>query len=182
MVDHQVKRGGAGLSSLRRRPPFPIPALRAIRHLAKVPLLFFLLCKLLLRLLDEPLRQTRHPRVPSQTGEVMNVVLFAPTQQAPAAETRIAPENNFHRRPGLPQSFDRQLEHRPGVMCRIAAGRSQIRHQQLLAAKHIQRQETTIPVATVKEPPFLLAMHAIIGRITIQDQLGGRVRKGGNER
>ena len=67
--------------------------------------------------------------------------------------------------------------------CRAASmlAGPQIRHQQLLAAEHVERQETVIAVVTVEERALLLAMHPIIRGIKIQDQFGGRRRKGGDE-
>ena len=62
---------------------------------------------------------------------------------------------------------------------RIALGRTQVGHQQLLAAKHVQRQEAVVVVVTAEVPPLLLAIHRVVGGVEVQDQL---VRRSGKRR
>jgi len=98
---------------------------------AQAPLLLLGLQERLFRLLDERLGQCLHPRIPGQSDEVMNLVLLAPTQHAPAAEPRIPPNHDLHLRPDLAEALDQPLEHRPGVMGRPHVARAQTRHPQL---------------------------------------------------
>ena len=41
--------------------------------------------------------------------------------------------------------------------------------QELIAAKHVQGQETVRVVVPMKEPPLLLAVHRVIRRVEVQD-------------
>ena len=45
--------------------------------------------------------------------------------------------------------------------------RPKIADQQLITAEHIQRQVTVVIVVTMEEPPFLITVDAIIGRIKV---------------
>src|ERR1035438_3785353 len=103
----------------------------------------------------------------------MDVMLFAPAQQAPAAKARVTPENDFHLRPRLPQPLDQEFQNRPRMAGGPAVPWPQIGHQQLFATENIERQETIIAVVTVEVRALLPAMHAIIGGVEIEDQLGG---------
>ena len=60
---------------------------------------------------------------------------------------------------------------------RVDITRTQIRNEQLLAAKNIERQEAPVAVVTVKGAALLLAVHPVVGRVEIEDQLGGRLVK-----
>ena len=104
----------------------------------------------------------------------MHVVVFAPAQQTPAAKARVTPENDFHLRPGLPQSLNQQFQNRPRMAGGPTISGPQIRDEQLFAAEHIERQETVVAVATVEVGALLPAMHPIIRGVEIEDQLGGR--------
>ena len=98
---------------------------------------------------------------------------LAPPQHFPAAKTRVAPEDDLHIRPDLANAFDQQRQDRPGVRGGIDVGRPQVRHQQMMTAENIQRQETILIVVTMKKPVDLMAMHRVIGGIKIQHQFFG---------
>ncbi len=59
--------------------------------------------------------------------------------------------------------------------------RPQPGHQQVIAAEHIERQEAVAVVIAVEEAPLLVAVHRIVGRVDVQNDLFGRPRKRGNE-
>jgi len=44
----------------------------------------------------------------------------------------------------------------------------------VIAAEDVERQIAVVPVVAVEESPFLLAVHRIVGRIQVQDDLGRR--------
>ena len=63
----------------------------------------------------------------------------------------------------------------------IDVARPQIRGEQLVTTKHIQRQEAVAVIIAVKETPLLIAMHGRVGRVKIQDQHRRRFLVRGNE-
>ena len=95
------------------------------------------------------------------------------SRQKPAS-----PRNRiFTARPALANArYHRlQLLHRIGR--RIDIGTPQARAQQMLSAKHVQRQIAVIVVIAVIEAPFLLAVQDIVGGIQIQnDPFGSLLR------
>lgn len=107
--------------------------------------------------------------------------VFGPVQHPAAAKAGVSPEGQFYFRPGLAQPRGEQLEDGPGVAGGIDDARAQIGHQQLLTAEDVERQEAPVAIVAVKVAAFLLAMHAVIGGVEIQDQLGGRRGKGSDE-
>lgn len=76
--------------------------------------------------------------------------------------------------PLLAQPLDQQLQYRSCVFGPIDAAGPQVGAQQLLAAKHVQRQVTVAVVVAVKEAPFLLAMQRVVRGVKVQHQLFGR--------
>ena len=51
---------------------------------------------------------------------------------------------------------------------------TQVRHQQLLPAEHVQRQVAVAVVVPVEEAALLSAVHGVVGGVEVQDQLGRR--------
>ena len=66
----------------------------------------------------------------------------------------------------------RHLLHR--TRRRVDVGAPQLGHQQMTAAEHVERQIAVAVVIAVEEPPLLLAVQRIVGRIEIEDDLLGR--------
>src|SRR5208337_3519510 len=97
----------------------------------------------------------------------MDVVLFTPAQQAPAAKAGVPTKNDFHLWPRLPQPLDQEFQNRPCVAGRPTITRPQIRDEQLFAAEHIKRQETVVAIVTVEVRTLLPAMHPIIGGVKV---------------
>lgn len=60
----------------------------------------------------------------------------------------------------------------------VDLGRAQVADQQLVAAKHIQRQETVVVVIAVEKPALLVAVHRVVGGVEVEDQLLGRCSMG----
>ena len=59
---------------------------------------------------------------------------------------------------------------------RVDVRRPQIGDQQVIAAGHVQRQETVAVVITVEEAVLLLAVDGIVGGVEVEDQFLGRRR------
>ena len=116
-----------------------------------------------------------------QADEIAHVVAFAPGQNPPPAEARVAAQDDAHVRPGRAQPFDQQFEDGASVFGGIDVGRPQVGHQQLLAAEDVQRQEAVVIVVAVEEAALLLAMHRIVGRIEVQDEFARGHRERGDE-
>ncbi len=62
------------------------------------------------------------------------------------------------------------------VFGRVDVAAAQIRHQQLVAAEDVQRQEAVAIVVAVEEPALLLPVHRSVRRIEVQDQVRRRLR------
>jgi hypothetical protein len=64
-------------------------------------------------------------------------------------------------------------------LCRVApdVARAQITHQQLFAAKNVERQKAPVAVVAVKGAALLVAVHPVVGRVEIKDQLRRRFAK-----
>jgi hypothetical protein len=54
----------------------------------------------------------------------------------------------------------------------------QLGNQQMAATEHVERQIAVAVVVTVEEPPFLLAVQRIIGRIKVKNDLPRRALMG----
>ena len=63
----------------------------------------------------------------------------------------------------------RHLLHRAGRSVDVRA--PQLGGQQMAPAEHVERQVAVAVVIAVEEPPLLLAVHRIVGRIEIKDDL-----------
>jgi hypothetical protein len=74
-----------------------------------------------------------------------------------------------------------KLENGAGMFSGVNPGRTQIRNQQLLPAKNIQRQKTIMIVIAVKKATHLVAMNQIIGGVKIKNDLRGRLLMGGDK-
>ncbi len=67
------------------------------------------------------------------------------------------------------------------MLRRIDVRGPKIRDQQLLAAEHVQRQKAVAVVVPVEEPPGLVTVHRVVGRVEVQHQFLGPVRERGDE-
>ena len=109
------------------------------------------------------------------------MVSVPPSHQFPATTTAVAPKHDPHVRPLPTKPLDQELQDGPAVQGPIDVGRSKIRHQQLAAAEHVQRQEAVLVVIAVKEPLLLVAVHRIVRGVKVQDQFFRRCRLGTEE-
>ena len=64
---------------------------------------------------------------------------------------------------------------------RVDVGRAQIGDQEVIAGEDIERQEAVVVVVAVKEAPFLVAVHRVVGGIEVEHDLRGRLIEGGDE-
>ena len=113
--------------------------------------------------------------------DVSHPMALAPIEHPAPAERRVPPKHDAHPRPRLAKTLDRPRQYRPRVPRRIDVRRAKVRDQELAAAKRIQRQETVPVVVPVKEPPRLMAVHRVVGRVEVNHQLARRAPVRGNE-
>jgi hypothetical protein len=73
--------------------------------------------------------------------------------------------------PSLANLRDHPFQIFQRALGRIDVRGSQLRAEQKLVAKDIERQIAVTIVVAMKEPPFLMSMNRIIGRIRIQNDL-----------
>ena len=100
---------------------------------------------------------------------------LAPVHNLLTTKARIAAQHNPHLRPHGAHLGDDTLELIHGSGRGVDAGATQSCTQQMLSAKDVQRQITVLAVVAVKEPPFLMTMHRVVGRINVEHYLFGSV-------
>src|SRR5262249_44179303 len=76
--------------------------------------------------------------------------------------------HDFHIRPDCPQLSHQQLQHGASVLGRVDVAGAQVGNQELLAAEDVKRQIAVVVVIAMKEPPFLMAVHRVIGGVEIE--------------
>ena len=113
--------------------------------------------------------------------DVSHPMALAPIEHPVPAERGVPPKHDAHPRPRLAKTLDQPRQYRPRVPRRIDVRRAKVRDQELAAAKRIQRQETVPVVVPVKEPPRLMAVHRVVGRVEVNHQLARRAPVRGNE-
>ena len=132
-------------------------------------------------LIHEGLGQCQQAGILGQAHDVVHAVALAPAEHLPAAEARVAAEDDLHVRPHLAEALHQQGQDGPGVPGRVDVGGAQIGHQQLAAAEDVEGQEAVLVVVAVEEAADLVTVDGIVGGVEVQDQfLGGRV-VGGDE-
>lgn len=67
------------------------------------------------------------------------------------------------------------------MLRRVDVARSQIRREQLVAAEHIDRQETVTVLVAIEETILLVAVYRRVRRIEVEDQHGRRFPPRGDE-
>src|SRR5664280_376659 len=172
---YEARIGAFGdVLGLGDHPPLAAPGvLGRIEEFTEHPGGRFGLLVLLLRLRHLLFDQFLQPRILRQPEDIVHTLALAPRHQLLAAETAVAPQQNLHRRPALANARHHRLQllHRIGRSVDI--GHPQARAQQMLPAKHVQRQIAVIVVIAVIKAPFLLPVQDIVGGIQIQnDPLG----------
>ena len=123
-----------------------------------------------------PLGHAVKPCVLRESDAVTHAVVLAPAEHAMAAEAGVGAQDDPHRGQAWRKPVHQERQNRPSVLGAIDLGGSQIRHQQLLAAEHVERQIAVAVVVAVEEPSLLPAVHRIIGGVEIEHQLLGRLR------
>ncbi len=126
--------------------------------------------KLGLDLGDEPI-------VARQPEQKVHAVRLAPSHQLLAREAAVGAHQNAHKRPTAANVGDdaRDLLHRSPRG--VDVGAPQLGGQQMAPAEHVERQVAVAVVIAMEEPPLLLAMHGIVGRIEIKDDLASALAR-----
>lgn len=117
---------------------------------------------------------TQQPWILRQSEQIKDVLLlFAPRHNFFVAETAVAAQHDFRLRPTLANRRHYSLHFGQHAVPRALVRRPQPRAQQIVATKNVERQVNLIVVIAVKMPPFLLPMHAVVGRIQIEIKTRG---------
>ena len=162
-------------------PAAPVPGAGVVVELGEQPALDSRRLEALLgRLAPQGRLALEHP-VAGKADDVPDIVPLAPGQHPVPAKGGVPPQHDAHLGPLAAKAFDEQREYRPGVARRIDVRGAKVGAKQLRAAKHIQRHEEVPVVVPVEEPPFLLPVHRVVGRVEVQDELLGRTSKRGDE-
>ena len=155
--------------SLSNHTPLARPAfLGAIAKLGEHARGLLGLLELLLGLVQLASNDLHQPGVARQPEDVIHGVLFAPSHQFLAAETRVGAQNNLHLRPHSPQRRDDPLHFLQRARRGVDVRGPQPCAQQVLARKDVQRQVAILPVIAVKKPSFLIAVQRIVGGVQVQ--------------
>jgi len=150
---------------------FAIPGCRSILELAEEPLLGTGLFIVDLGLLDKRGAKSLEPGVASDADDIVDPVRLAPAKHLPPAEAAVAPENDFHIRPGLSYPFGQQGQDGPRMLRTIDLRWTQVGAEQVRAAKDIERKEAVVVIVAVEETSFLIPVHHVVGRIEVEDDL-----------
>lgn len=120
-------------------------------------------------------------RVAGQAEEIANVVVVAPTHEAPSTKAAVATQSDAYVGPDLSQALHQQLDDGPGVSSAIAIGRPQVGDEESCATKDVQGQEAVVVVIAVEEAFFLMAMNDVVGGVQVEGELFGRRWKRSDE-
>src|SRR6516164_1869117 len=101
----------------------------------------------------------------------VHAVRFTPGHQFLTGKAAVGAQQNPHMRPALTNLFHDPRHLLDCAICCIQPRRSKLCSQQMPPAENIERQITVAVVIPVKKPPFLLAVHRIIGRIEVENDL-----------
>ena len=101
---------------------------------------------------------------------------LTPSHQRLTSKSRIRAQDDPHFGPA-----GADLAHQPlDLVDRAGAGVDvrppQLGHQEMVAAEDVERQIAIAAIVAVKEPPLLLAMQRIVGRVQVEHDLLGRRR------
>src|SRR4030042_975358 len=148
-----------------------IPGAGSITEFAEETLFLAGLSKLLGGRIHPGTGQLLQHTIADQTNDITDIMLITPSHQSPATQPTIPTKDDLNVRPLPAKPLHQQLQNRPAVQGRINIRRPKIRHQQLTGTEHVQRQEAVMIVIAVKETLHLIAMHRIVGRVKVQNQL-----------
>src|SRR5690606_3994014 len=115
--------------------------------------------------------RSMQPLVPRQPQHIADAIVLAPAHDGVPAEAGVAADHDPRLRPPRPDLRDDPLELLDAAGRTILVRWPQPGAQQMLAAEDVQRQIAVTPVVAMEEPPFLVTMQWIIGRIQIQPDL-----------
>ena len=136
-------------------------------------LLFAGILKVRLRLLKDGLEQGGDALVASQSDEVVDVVLFTPTQHSPTAKAGVGTKNDAHFWPRLAESFDEYFQDGPRSTGSIGIGRAEQSAEGVATAKDVERQEAVSAIIMVVGRALLASVNEVVGGVEIEDDLVG---------
>ena len=123
-----------------------------------------------LRLRHQPGGGPHQDSVLPDADDVPDPVVLAPAEHPPAAEPGVGAQHDLHLGPALAKRLHQHRQHRPGVLRPVDAARPQVRHQQVPAAEHVQRQVAVVAVVAVEEALLLSPVQARVRRVEVQHQ------------
>ena len=83
--------------------------------------------------------QRLQPTIARNTHDILHVVAITPSEHQVAAKPAVRSHHDLRARPYLPDMLHQEFEDRSRVAGPIGVGTSQVGHEQMVAAKHIQR-------------------------------------------
>ena len=111
------------------------------------------------------------PGVLCQAEHEVDAVRLAPGHQVLARKAGVGAQQDARARPARADVRDDARHFLDRARRRVDVGAPQLGHQQMTAAEHVERQIAVAIVIAVEEPPFLLAVQRIVGRIEIENDL-----------
>ncbi len=109
------------------------------------------------------------------------MVGLAPGHQPITGEAAIGTQHNPRVRPSRADLGDNTLDLLHGPCRCVEVGATQLGHQQMTPAEHVERQVAVAIIVAVEEPALLMAVQRVVGGVEVQDDLLGRLRVGVKE-
>jgi hypothetical protein len=122
------------------------------------------------------------PGVSREPEHVLDSVRFAPAHQLVAREPGVGPHKDLDLGPAGADLRHDALEFVDDALTRVDVRLAQSRHQQVAAAEQVQRQVTVVAEVAVEEPPFLLAVLRVVGRVPVGSSLPMTAATSGSRR
>ena len=109
-----------------------------------------------------------------QTKHIIDLMGFTPAHQILPAKPQVTPDQDAGLGPAQTDGRDNPRQFLLGAGRGILISAAQTGTQQLLAAEDVEWQVAVVAVKAVKETPFLVPVHWIVGRIHVQNDLDRR--------
>ena len=121
------------------------------------------------------------PGVAGMAEDVVDPVPLAPGHQRIAGEAAVGAQQNLHAPPAGADLADDALDllDRTGGSVDVRA--PELGREQVPTAEHVERQIAPAVIIAVEEPPLLMPVQRIVGRIEVENYLRGRLAVGVEE-
>jgi hypothetical protein len=118
----------------------------------------------------------KEPRVAPQPEQEIDGMGLAPRHELVAREACVAAQHNARPRPAGADAGDHPRRLLDGAGRFVHVGTPQLGDEQVPTTEHVERQVAVAAVIALEEPTLLHAMHRIVRRIEVQNDLASLAR------